>query len=150
MRLDCLVCFSILLYTPNWRQHCTTGSVECCLHNVADILVFLRFRHAEGLTLCDVRQTLPEKRSTAYKQVDYGGYPTKIFFTVFWLLGSWLFSIYINNFGSYNKVYGSIAAFAILMIWLYFTSIIILIGGEINNYVYEKIHIKTNNQLKLD
>ena len=66
--------------------------------------------------------------------------PGSAFFTVFWLLGSWLFSIYINNFGSYNKVYGSIAAFAILMIWLYFTSIIILIGGEINNYVFEKIN----------
>ncbi|MBR3628153.1 MAG: YihY/virulence factor BrkB family protein [Elusimicrobia bacterium] len=64
--------------------------------------------------------------------------PGAIFFTVFWLLGSWLFSIYINNFGSYNKVYGSIAAFAILMIWLYFTSIIILVGGEINNYVFDK------------
>ena len=64
--------------------------------------------------------------------------PGSIFFTVFWLLGSWLFSIYINNFGSYNKVYGSIAAFAILMIWLYFTSIIILIGGEINNYFSDK------------
>ncbi|MBR4633293.1 MAG: YihY/virulence factor BrkB family protein [Elusimicrobia bacterium] len=66
--------------------------------------------------------------------------PGSAFFTVCWLLGSWLFSIYINNFGSYNKVYGSIAAFAILMIWLYFTSIIILIGGEINNYVFEKIN----------
>ncbi len=59
--------------------------------------------------------------------------PGALFFTVFWLAGSWLFSVYINNFGSYNKVYGSIAAFAVLMIWLYFTSIIILIGGEINN-----------------
>lgn len=68
--------------------------------------------------------------------------PGSIFFTVFWLLGSWLFSIYINNFGSYNKVYGSIAAFAILMIWLYFTSIIILIGGEINNYFSDKALIK--------
>ena len=65
--------------------------------------------------------------------------PGSAFFTFFWLLGSWLFSVYINNFGSYNKVYGSIAAFAILMIWLYFTSIIILIGGEINNYVSERI-----------
>ena len=64
--------------------------------------------------------------------------PGSVFFTIFWLIGSWLFSIYINNFGSYNKVYGSIAAFAILMIWLYFTSIIILIGGEINNFaVYD-------------
>jgi len=70
--------------------------------------------------------------------------PGSIFFTVFWLLGSWLFSVYINNFGSYNKVYGSIAAFAILMIWLYFTSIIILVGGEINNYVFEKHEINNN------
>lgn len=71
--------------------------------------------------------------------------PGSIFFTIFWLLGSWLFSIYINNFGSYNKVYGSIAAFAILMIWLYFTSIIILVGGEINNYVFEKYSARKNN-----
>ncbi len=65
--------------------------------------------------------------------------PGSVFFTVFWLIGSWLFSVYINNFGSYNKVYGSIAAFAVLMVWLYFTSIIILIGGEINNYTFDKI-----------
>ena len=63
--------------------------------------------------------------------------PGSVFFTIFWLIGSWLFSVYINNFGSYNKVYGSIAAFAILMIWLYFTSIIILIGGEINNFAVD-------------
>ncbi len=60
-------------------------------------------------------------------------FPGALFFTVFWLAGSLLFSIYINNFGSYNKVYGSIAAVAILMIWLYFTSVVILVGGEINN-----------------
>ena len=73
--------------------------------------------------------------------------PGSAFFTFFWLLGSWLFSIYINNFGSYNKVYGSIAAFAILMIWLYFTSIIILIGGEINNYVFDRLVNKKQLQL---
>lgn len=69
--------------------------------------------------------------------------PGSVFFTIFWLIGSWLFSVYINNFGSYNKVYGSIAAFAILMIWLYFTSIIILVGGEINNFSVSTE--KTNN-----
>lgn len=73
--------------------------------------------------------------------------PGSAFFTICWLLGSWLFSIYINNFGSYNKVYGSIAAFAILMIWLYFTSIIILIGGEINNYVFDRLVNKKQLQL---
>lgn len=66
--------------------------------------------------------------------------PGAIFFTLFWLLGSWVFSIYINNFNSYNRVYGTLGAFAILMVWLYFTSIIILIGGEINNYTYNKMN----------
>lgn len=69
--------------------------------------------------------------ATKRKIIDV--FPGAIFFTVFWMAGSLLFSVYINNFGSYNKVYGSLAAFAVLMIWLYFTSIIILIGGEINN-----------------
>jgi len=71
--------------------------------------------------------------------------PGSVFFTIFWLIGSWLFSVYINNFGSYNKVYGSIAAFAILMIWLYFTSIIILVGGEINNFSVSPGKTNNNN-----
>ena len=66
--------------------------------------------------------------------------PGALFFTIFWLFGSWIFSIYINNFGAYNKVYGTLGAFAILMVWLYFTSIIILIGGEINNYTFNKMN----------
>ncbi len=57
-----------------------------------------------------------------------------LFFCIFWLLGSWLFSLYVNELGTYNKVYGTLGAFAILLVWLYYTSIIILIGGEINNH----------------
>lgn len=62
-----------------------------------------------------------------------------LFFCIFWLLGSWGFSIYIGNLNTYNRVYGSIGAFAMLMIWLYYTSLLILIGGEINSQVYHKI-----------
>lgn len=65
--------------------------------------------------------------------------PGSIFFCVFWLLGSWGFSLYINEFGTYNKVYGTIGAFAILMAWLYFTSLILLIGGAINNQTLDKL-----------
>ena len=44
-----------------------------------------------------------------------------------------------NEFGTYNKVYGTIGAFAILMAWLYFTSLILLIGGAINNQTLDKL-----------
>ena len=65
--------------------------------------------------------------------------PGTLFFCVFWLIGSWWFSVYINNLNTYNRVYGAIGAFAMLMVWLYWTSLIMLIGGEINSQVYNKL-----------
>jgi len=62
-----------------------------------------------------------------------------VFFTTFWLAGSWGFSLYVNNLSTYNLVYGTIGAFFILMIWLYYTSILLLIGGEINSQVYNRL-----------
>lgn len=44
----------------------------------------------------------------------------------------WGFSFYINNFSTYNKVYGSIGTLIVIMIWLYLNSLIILLGFELN------------------
>lgn len=52
--------------------------------------------------------------------------------TVLAILTFWGFSFYINNFGNYNKIYGSIGTIIVLMIWLYLNSLIILIGFELN------------------
>lgn len=52
--------------------------------------------------------------------------------TVLWLLGSIAFSLYVSNFGSYGETYGAIAGVAILMLWLYLTAYIVLLGAEIN------------------
>lgn len=68
--------------------------------------------------------------------------PGTWFFTTFWLLGSWGFSIYVNNLKTYNMVYGTIGAFAVLMVWLYYTSVLILVGGEINSQVYNQLERK--------
>ncbi|MHA8096295.1 YihY/virulence factor BrkB family protein [Aquirufa antheringensis] len=43
-----------------------------------------------------------------------------------------LFSYYLVNFASYNKVYGSIGSLIALMVWLYFIALILLVGFEIN------------------
>ncbi|MFA6947062.1 MAG: YihY/virulence factor BrkB family protein [Pedobacter sp.] len=52
--------------------------------------------------------------------------------TILAILTFWGFSFYINNFGNYNKLYGSIGTLIVLMIWLYLNSLIILIGFELN------------------
>lgn len=52
--------------------------------------------------------------------------------TILAILTFWGFSYYINNFGTYNKLYGSIGTLIVLMIWLYLNSLIILVGFELN------------------
>jgi membrane protein len=52
--------------------------------------------------------------------------------TILAVLTFWGFSYYINNFGNYNKLYGSIGTLIVVMIWLYLNSLIILVGFELN------------------
>jgi len=58
--------------------------------------------------------------------------PGSILATTLAVLTSLGFSYYINNFSSYNKIYGSIGTLIVMMIWLYLNSLIILIGFELN------------------
>lgn len=52
--------------------------------------------------------------------------------TILAFLTIWGFSFYINNFSSYNKIYGSIGTLIVIMIWLYLNSLILLVGFELN------------------
>jgi membrane protein len=58
--------------------------------------------------------------------------PGSVFTTVGWIVSSLLFSFYVNHFGNYAKTYGSLGGIIVLLIWLYWSSIIVLLGGEIN------------------
>nr|WP_319489879.1 YihY/virulence factor BrkB family protein [uncultured Caproiciproducens sp.] len=55
-----------------------------------------------------------------------------IFATIGCITTSLLFSLYVNNFGSYEKVYGSLGGMIVLISWLYISTLVILIGGELN------------------
>lgn len=58
--------------------------------------------------------------------------PGSIFATIGWVIISIAFSYYANNFSNYSKIYGSLGGIIALLTWLYFSSIIILLGAEIN------------------
>jgi len=53
--------------------------------------------------------------------------------TVLWIIGSIGFSLYVSNFGSYGETYGALAGVVVLLLWLFLTSFIILLGAEINS-----------------
>lgn len=55
-----------------------------------------------------------------------------VFATLAWYAASFGFSIYVNHFANFSRFYGSIGSVIILMLWLYLTSTVILIGAQIN------------------
>ncbi|MDW4413814.1 YihY/virulence factor BrkB family protein [Staphylococcus saprophyticus] len=78
--------------------------------------------------------------------------PGAIFATIVFLGGSYLFGFYISNFANYSKTYGSIAGIIILMLWLYITGFIIIIGAEINAIFHQSkvVRGKTPEEQTLD
>lgn len=58
--------------------------------------------------------------------------PGSVLFTAGWLLATHLFGLYVSNFGSYNSTYGALGGVVILLIWLYLTSFIFLLGAQVN------------------
>jgi membrane protein len=53
--------------------------------------------------------------------------------TLLWLVASLGFGLYVSNFGNYNATYGSLGGVVVFLTWLYLTSYILLMGGELNS-----------------
>jgi membrane protein len=65
--------------------------------------------------------------------------PGSILAFAFWLIFSLLFSLYASMAGSYNETYGSLAGVIILMLYVYYSALIMLVGAEINQVIEEHI-----------
>jgi membrane protein len=81
-----------------------------------------------GLMFSILYYTAPNVRQPGFRWVTPGG----ILAVVVWITVSALFGLYVANFGSYNKTYGSLGAIIIFLVWLWLTNIAILLGAELN------------------
>jgi membrane protein len=78
--------------------------------------------------LAVVYRVAPDRASPRFRWVSAGA----LVATVLWIIGSVAFSLYVNFFGNYNKTYGALAGVIVLMLWLFLTTYIVLLGAEIN------------------
>lgn len=69
--------------------------------------------------------------SSAWRPISFFN-PGAMLGTVLSVIISWGFSFYVDNFGSYNKLYGSIGTLIVLMIWIQLNCLILLLGFELN------------------
>ena len=58
--------------------------------------------------------------------------PGAITATIFWIIASIGFTVYVANFNSYSKTYGSLGGVVILLTWLYLSALMVLLGAVIN------------------
>ena len=70
----------------------------------------------------------PSRREARWQWLSVGSAAAAIG----WLISSVLFSWYIANFGAYNATYGSLGAAVGMMMWMWISAIVILLGGELN------------------
>ena len=70
----------------------------------------------------------PNAKQGGVRWISPGG----IFATVLWILVSVLFALYVTDFSSYEKTYGSLAGVVIFLIWLWLTNVALLLGAEVN------------------
>jgi len=71
---------------------------------------------------------LAPARKTQFRFISAGG----TLATILTIVATIGFSYYVNNFGKYNTLYGSIGTLVVIMLWFYFNSLILLIGFELN------------------
>lgn len=62
-----------------------------------------------------------------------------------WVAISVVFSMFVNNFGNYTLIYGSLGTVVVLMVWFYISGIILMLGGEINS-IYHSFKIRKINE----
>ena len=81
----------------------------------------------------------PSRSEPKWRWVSWGAVLT----TLLWLLVSMGFSIYVENFGTYNKVYGSLGAIVVLLMWLFLSAYALILGAELNGEMEHQTEVDT-------
>jgi len=105
------------------------------LKNVWDIFRYILPIFSAFIIFLIVYRYMP-----SYKIPFKSALPGAIFSTIGWFALSLGFSYYVNNYASFSITYGSIGGVIALLIWLYWSSMIVLLGGEINSSITHNLH----------
>ena len=121
-----LITFTLVAVVPNVIEALPLGAVGTVLVQVVRWVLLLSVFAG---SLAVLYRVAPDRDAPQLRWVSLGA----VVVTVIWALVSLGFSLYVNNFGSYDKTYGAIAGVIVLMLWLYLTCYLILLGAEINS-----------------
>lgn len=98
------------------------------------LLLFGKWTVLFGLCFCLIsfNYYIGPKRKKGWKFFSAGS----MFATILIAAASFAFAYYVNNFGKYNKLYGSIGTLIVIMMWIYINSLILLLGFDLNASIH--------------
>jgi len=121
-----LVTFGLVAVVPVVLDALPLGVVGTVL---AQVLRWVLLLGVMAGALSVLYRVAPDRDAPKFRWVSLGS----VVVTVIWAVISLLFSLYVDNFGSYDKTYGAIAGVIVLMLWLQLTVFLVLLGAEINS-----------------
>ncbi len=132
---------ALLIYTEYLSKQLAiqSGSFWAYMMNLGKLLIVF------SLFFCSISSIYylgPSKKS-GWRFVSAGS----TFATLLCIVTSLGFAYYVNNFGSYNKLYGSIGTLIVIMLWIHFNSVILLLGFELNVSIK---HAKKDREARID
>ena len=107
------------------------------LKNLADRLIAMRtiITPIVLMVFCLlIYKFLPNRKDKLRKQL-----PGAVFAAIGWMIVSWIFSVYVDIFKGFSDMYGSLTTIVLIMLWMYFCMYCILLGGELNMMMYDKM-----------
>ena len=119
-----IVTFGLVAIVPAIIEALPLGIVGTVLANIATWVLLLAVFAG---SLAVLYRVAPD-RDPRFSWVSLGA----VIVTVIWAAVSVGFAVCVDNFGSYDKTYGAIAGVIVLMLWLYLTCYLVLLGAEIN------------------
>jgi len=122
-----IILFTLMLLVFGNSIYSVIASRFPILRALAATFISLRTLLALALLMCFfsfIYTVMPSRKTNFIKQL-----PGALFSSAGWMIFSFVFSVYIDNFSNYSYMYGSLAGIVILMLWLYFCMYILFLGG---------------------
>ncbi len=104
-----------------------------------NILIWPGLALSFGCALALLYRIAPDRSAAHWKWVSVGS----IFAVLAWVAVTLGFRFYVSSFGSYNETYGSLAAVVVILLWLWLTAVIVLLGAEINAEIEHQTEVDT-------
>lgn len=104
-----------------------------------NILIWPGLALSFGGALALLYRIAPDRSAAHWKWVSVGS----IFAVLAWVAVTLGFRFYVSSFGSYNETYGSLAAVVVMLLWLWLTAVIVLLGAEINAEIEHQTEVDT-------